>query len=280
MGRKKSAPQQSSRTERSEQRHVQEPWGPQANLYRDLYHQAADLTRTNPTFFPGQTYANFAPETEESLTGIAARARAGSPLNRAAQASLLDVLRPDFATNNPVYKAALSANLSSILPQLQSQFALAGGARSGLARAAEQEAASNVAAKLGLDFMGMQERARGAAPGLANQDYFDLGQLGQVGGAREGMAQNAINEAMARHEFLQNRKRQQLYDYAALIGGNVGGDVVTTATGGLTNLATPYGGSRVGGALGGALGGASLGSSFGPVGAGVGGLLGALGGFF
>lgn len=249
------------------------PWGPQAAQLIALYDKAARLSETVPQFFPGQTYVPYSAETEEALAGITNRARAGSPLNRAAQASVLDMLRPDFATNNPVYRAALNANLSQLLPQVQSQFALSGGARSGMARAAEQQMASNVAGNLGLQFMQMQERAREFAPRLANEDYTGFERLGQVGGAREEAAMMPIREAMARHEFEQNKRRQQLYDLAAMVTGGTG----TESTG--TVSQSPYRGSRLGGALGGGLGGMAMGAmaGFNPV---VGGLLGGIGGLF
>jgi len=269
MGRKGSGAPQVQQTHATNA-----PWGPQAAQLTALYDKAARLSEAVPEFFPGRSYAGYSPETEEALAGAANRARAGSPLTQAAQASLQDVLRPDFATNNPAYRAALTANLGRILPQIQSQFNLAGGGRSGLARVAEQEAASNVAGNLGLQFMQMQERAREFAPRLANEDYVDLGRLATVGGAREELEQMAINDAMARHQFDQNKRRQQLYDLAAMVTGGTG----TETTG--TVAQSPFRGSRAGGALGGALGGAAIGAPYGPWGAGIGGILGGLGGLF
>ena len=251
-----------------------EPWEAQKEFLKTGFGEAKKLYDTGtPNLFPGQTYAATSPQSESALQGAEARARAGSPLTRGAQTSLQDYFRPDFLTNNPAYNAALSANLGDILPQIQGQFAGGGRFNSGLARAAEQAAASKEAGRLMMPLMQEQRAAMAMAPGLAHQDYFDLSKLAEVGTEREGINQQSINEAMMRHEQTKNFPQQNLDAYLNRIQGNYGGTS--------TESRPVYGRNRFGSALGGGLSGAAAGASLGgPWGAGIGGVAGLLSGLF
>jgi hypothetical protein len=111
-----------------------------------------------------------------------------------------------------------------------------------------------------------------AAPQLANQDYFDIAKLAEVGAAREGTEQQRIDDARARYEFAQDEPYQRLQRYASLIQGNYGGSSMSTVS------ASP-GRAPIGqGMLGGAATGAALGSVVPGIGTGVGAAIGALGG--
>lgn len=120
---------------------------------------------------------------------------------------------------------------------------------------------------------GRQLAALGIAPGLANQDYFDISQLGQVGAQRQAMEQAGIDDAMARHEFEQNLPYYRLGQYQNFINPILG-------VGGSSTATQPMYRNRFAGGLGGALAGAQLGSAIPGLGtafgAGVGGLLGML----
>lgn len=116
----------------------------------------------------------------------------------------------------------------------------------------------------------------GAALGqqLGQNDWANIGQLGQIGQQVEGKAGEMLTDQMNRFNFYQNRPEQNLSNYVGWINGvpSVGG---TTQTEG-------GGGGSIGNAIGGAasLGGlaAALGAT-GPIGwgaAGVGALLGLL----
>jgi hypothetical protein len=112
----------------------------------------------------------------------------------------------------------------------------------------------------------MQQAAM-AAPTLAQQDYFDIGQLAAVGQAREAMAQDLINDQIARFNFYQQLPQNKLAQYLNFVQGNYG--KTTTAT-------QPYGRSFLDGATTGlGLGQAIPGAGpWGPVlGAAIGGLL-------
>ena len=58
-----------------------------------LFPEAANLYSNNPLeFYPGQTYAGMAPETEMALAAQSNRAISGSPINAAAQGELTNTL--------------------------------------------------------------------------------------------------------------------------------------------------------------------------------------------
>lgn len=63
-----------------------EPWGPQGRHLRDIWQQAESLYQ-QPTqgYYPGQTTAPFAPETEQALAMQSQRAQQGSPLTQMAK---------------------------------------------------------------------------------------------------------------------------------------------------------------------------------------------------
>lgn len=223
----------------------------------------------NSTFFPGQTYAGFSPEQEQSMSMITDRANAGSSGLRAAQGQNEATLRGDYLYGGDGFNAAYQAAANRIMPQVQSAFGGSGRLNSGLAQ-------TSMASALGDSFAGLfgQERARQMqatqmAPGLAQADYYDAGMLQNVGAQRQGMQQAGIDEAMARHDFPQ----ANLERYMGLLQG-AGGMAGTTQT-------QPMYRNRAAGALGGAMMGAQLGSVVPGIGTGVGALGGAvMGGLF
>lgn len=256
MGRKKSGPPQIVQQSAN-------PWGPQATQLEHLYGQARNLYERPPsTFFPGQTYAQFAPQELEAMNLAEARARAGSPSLKLAT----DYARGILSNDPTALSAVLGPRVGELLPALQSQFNRYGMGGSSLARSAEQELIARELSKLKDDAAHRLER-------LSGREYEDIAKLAAVGESRREMEQTAINEAMKRHEFEQMAPWQRLAQYQAGILG-------TFNTPDNINRNFPIGGSRLSGALGGAGAGAGIGSIFGPVGAGIGGVLGGIGGLF
>ncbi len=64
-----------------------------------------------------------------------------------------------------------------------------------------------------------QQSALNYAPEMAQADYADIAQLGAVGVAREGQAQKAIDDAMARYEYAQEAPFTALGQYSDFLGG-------------------------------------------------------------
>jgi hypothetical protein len=114
-----------------------------------------------------------------------------------------------------------------------------------------------------------QQQVLGFAPQLQQASYYDIGQLGAVGGAREQLAQQQLASDIARFQFEQQAPMQALGQYQAAVSGFPMGQT--------SSAIQPYFDSTTGEKL---LGGAFLGSKiYGDdplLGAGFGALLGLL----
>jgi len=197
-------------------------------------------------FFPGQTFAGFAPEQEQALNLQTQRALSGSPVTQAAQGNLASTLRGDFLAGGPGFDAAFQAASNRIIPQVSSAFGRAGRTGSGLARTAMTSALGDAFAGLFGQERGRQLQAASLAPTLASQDFLNINALADVGRQRQAMEQQSINEAMARHDF----PFQQLMRETGLITSLIPG------AGGVQR--TPTTQNRAAGILGGALAGGAL----------------------
>jgi len=210
-------------------------------------------TEGTAEFFPGQTFAGFAPEQEEALGLQASRARAGSPVTRSAQDLATSTLRGDFLAGGPGFDAAYQSAANRIIPQVSSQFGRAGRTGSGLAQTAQTGALGDAFANLYGQERGRQVTTSALAPRLAAQDYADISALSGVGAQRQGMEQQGINEAMARHDF----PYQQLLRQAGLLSA------ITPGAGSVQT--SPLYRNTGAGILGGALLGGGLAGEGGPL---------------
>lgn len=245
-----------------------------------------------PQYYPGNTVVPFSSQTEAALGGTEARARAGSPVNQAAQSYATRTLNTDPTSqfggaSNPYLDATFNRAADSVQQRLQSGFAGSGRNIEAARAPANQElgdlantvyggAYENERNRMASDLA--QQRATqfsvaGMAPNLANQDYLDLQQLGGVGGQVEDLSGRLMEDQAARFDFGQNAPQSNLDNYLQRLGMVAGG------AGNTTNATTPTYRNRTGGALGGAMQGAGIGMMFGApwLGAAAGGLLGAYG---
>lgn len=86
------------------------PWGPQQDYLKNIWGQAEQLyQQPGPDYYSGQTYAPFAPETEQSLAMRTSRAQMGSPLTQGAKNWTLNTMQG--GATNP-YMGGLSATAS------------------------------------------------------------------------------------------------------------------------------------------------------------------------
>ena len=264
-------------------------------------------------YFPRSTVIPFSGQTNDALSQMEARARAGSPLTPAAQGANLGILGQNFdstgygatfnrlmdpANSNTATAGLLNRVTGDVTDAVNAEFSAAGRYGSGkhqesLARGitegtapilfnqfnqdrAAQLGAGQAASSAQSDLYGRQIQAGALAPQLAAMDYADPAQLAQIGAAREAKSGEYLQDEMDRHEFGQMQRWNLLRDYyAPIVHGTAG--LGGTTTGSQT---LPSQGGGLGGAIGGALGGAAAGSVFGPWGAGIGGGLGLLSGIF
>lgn len=226
-------------------------------------------------YFQGNTVTPFAQETEQALQAQTQRAQGGSDLTRGAQGYAQDVLGGNYLNSNPYIDATFNKAAEATRGQLDSQFARS-GRNIGGSQAARADQLNNLATQIyGGNYANeraMQNSVLGQANSLANQDYTDIAQLGQVGAQREGLETRRIQDQVARHDYAQNAPGIALDQYIARINNQPGGT---------TSSQVPVFQNRGLSALGGASAGYGLGSNFGgwggAIGAGLGGLLGAYG---
>ena len=260
------------------------PWSSQQPYLAQGFATAKGLyfDEPNPTYYPGSTVVPFSGETEESLQGIAARARAGSPLVKDAQGLLSKTIAGDYLYGGQGFDAALNAARNKIIPDVESQFARQGRSGSGLARAAEAGQIGDSFAGLYNDERTRQQAAAGMAPSMAESDYRDFDRLGNVGMRREELSNEQLQDNMSRYDYSQNIRRRMLEEYMGLIQGNYGGST--------TSSVPNQGGGMQGwqryllnagqGAAGGALYGGAAGGIGALPGAAIGGGVGLLSSFF
>ena len=253
-----------------------EPWGAVKPYLRRGYAAAEEDILDRPReFFPGQTYVDYSPETEQALALQTARA-GSNPLLGQAQDYTGSVLAGDYLGQNPYLSQLSDSVLADVMPQVASQFGGASGrfGSPGMAEALGQGVSRGMAPYLFQEYgaeRGRQQQAAGMAPGMAQADYFDIGQLGAVGQAREGLERLALQDEMNRFNFGQQEPTQRLQDYMGILSGSaplIGGAGRVTQAG-------QGGGLSAGGALGGAASGAAAGSMIMP---GWGTAIGAIGG--
>lgn len=216
-------------------------------------------------YYEGQTVTPFSAETEGSLQGITARAKNGSQVNRNASGYTADVLGGKYLNSNPYIDATFNQAAQGTRSQLDSQFARS-GRNIGASEAARADQLNQLATQIyGGNYA--NERAQqtsvlGMAPGIANQEYYDLAQLGQVGQTREDLTSRNIADQVARHDYAQNAPGMLLDQYIARLNNQPGGSATST---------TPYFTNRAAGTLGGAALGQSIYPGYGAI---AGGLLG------
>lgn len=280
-----------------------DPWSGLQPYLEQLYQGAGDWFKSgSPQYYPGQTVAGQAPETEAALGAGARRAMTGAAdLGEARQANL-NTVQGRYLGSNPYLDSMFTSATTplvnqfknAIAPGIASQFSAAGrggsGAHQQAITSAEEPLAQGLATAASQIYGGnyenerqRQQQAISMAPGFASADYADLDKLMGIGQYRQQTAQDLINANIQRYDFGQNQPLQKLQALNALLqGGSAYGTQTTTsptaarnpfagALGGasaLTGLGTALGGTA-GGGLGmlagpwGALGGALLGGLFG-----------------
>lgn len=251
------------------------------------------LQQGGPQQYGGPTVVPFSQQTNQALNMQQDRALAGSPVVDAAQGFTTDLLGGNSPLagmaeggENPYLDAtfdqaagAVNRNLDTVLARSGRDVNANMGARADqlgdlatkiYGGAYENDANRRLSAASTLG--SQQLSAAGQAIPLANQDYFDIGQLRNVGGQVENLAGQYQQDAMRRFNFEQNRPENALNAYLSRLSGQPLGQSNTQ-----TMFRNP-----MAGALGGAASGAAAGSMFGPwgtlIGAGAGGLMGAYGG--
>jgi hypothetical protein len=267
-----------------------EPWSGVAGPLKSAVGKAGSLfgNGTAPGYYPGQTQAPMSGYTQGALDWQAQRAMAGSPLTEAGQNQLTNTLNGDYLNaGNPAFQGAVQSAIrpvkeqyqNVVMPGLNSTFSEAGrygsGAHQQMAGQASTDyqrnvgdIASNMAYQNYSDERGNMLKAGLLAPEMAQQDYFDINQLGAAGSNIDAFNQNTINADISKYDYNRDKDWNYLSNYMGLLQQAPWGQTTTTKQPS-PNMFTS--------ALGGGLAGASIG---GPWGALLGGGAGLLSSFF
>ena len=245
MGGDDSPPQAISTTDSS-------PWGELQPYLKKGFTQAETLLNSDkPEFYENSTVVPFSNQTQSALDMQEFRAMSGSPLNMGAQEETMKNLSGQYLDQaNPAFKGMVERSVAPlreeyqnvVTPGIESRFQQAGRSNSGIAETlAKKSTADSYGRAVGDITSGLaykdygDERNRmlqaaGMAPSLANTDYQDIAQLGQVGAIREGKAGEVLKDDMARWDFEQNIEAKKLRDYmTAIAGGSFGGSSSTSS---------------------------------------------------
>jgi hypothetical protein len=200
-----------------------------------------------PNYFPGQTYVSPSQQTTQALGLAEQRALSGSPLTQAAQQQQLGTVGGQYlSAGNPYLSAALrgptqeaTQAYNDAIRAAQGNASMAGRYGSGVSADIQNRAAQTLASTLANKYgdlayanyaaeRGRQEAAAGLAPQMAAADYADIQQLANVGKTQENYSQTALQAAIDKFNFEQNKPYQKLQAYLGAAYGAPVGQVSTT----------------------------------------------------
>lgn len=239
-----------------------EPWSAQQPYLEQGFQSAQDIfNKGAPSYYPGQTVAPVSADTTQAQNLTAQRAISGSPVTQAADRNITDTLNGGYLNSNPYLDDTYNHAAGQVRSGIDSQFEAGGrygsGAHAGQVASAYGNLANQVYGGNYQNERNNQLRAALLAPAAANQDYTDLGMLGQVGAQQQQQSQDVINADVNKYNYNTQAPLNSLANYMNMIKGSYGGSQTTTQ---------PYykndvglaGGALAGGALGFGLGGGLL----------------------
>jgi hypothetical protein len=178
---------------------------------------------SKPSYFPGSTVSPWSAEQQQAAQMGANRATMGSPLNAAAGAETMKTLSGDYLGQGNPYLDAIRHNGLREASAVASKFGAGGRVGSG---AMSDSVAAGYGSAVAPYEYGAYEAERGRmgqaaalAPQLAQQDYVDIGQLQNIGAARQSQSQDELNAEIQRHNFNETIDQQKLEQYANLVRG-------------------------------------------------------------
>jgi|688.fasta_scaffold37394_5 hypothetical protein len=197
------------------------PWGPSQPYLNaamtDLSNWYKSGADTRP--FPGQSVAPMSQDLTNALGMVANRALTGSPLTSAAQANLLRTSNGDFLSpeSNPFLKGQFNLGADRLQAQLGSRFNSSGNINSSAAQGESAQAYNQLAAQ---QYGGAYNSARDNqmssamfAPTMADQDYVDAAQMGNVGRAFEEQAGSNLTDSISRYNYEQTNPYARLMKF-------------------------------------------------------------------
>jgi hypothetical protein len=200
-----------------------------------------------PEYFGGQTYVSPSQQTTLALQAAQNRAMAGSPLTQAAQQQQLGTVQGQYlSAGNPYFTQALGGATqeatqayNDAIKAAQGTASMAGRYGSGVSADIQNRAANTLANTLANKYGDLayanyagersaQQQAAFNAPQMAAADYADIQQLANVGKTTENYSQTALQAAIDKFNFEQNKPYQKLQAYLGAAYGAPVGQVSTT----------------------------------------------------
>lgn len=226
-----------------------------------------------PSLYSGAMTAPMSSTTRDALSALDARGAAGSPVVGAAGNALISMLDPSSLDlgNNPYFGKAVQAYLNpltenlnqSVIPNLRAQFEGAGRTGSGADFNTTMRAVTDfdrttadATSKMAFDQLNAnlnrQIQAAGLAPTIAAEDYTDIMARLKAGMAQEGYDQQAIDEAVMRHDYDQTGRADWLARLSQMIQSMYPGGMTTGSSNssGSSYGVTPSTGSGASGWIG------------------------------
>ena len=255
-----------------------------SEFIRPYFQQAVDAAQDLyenpdiPSFFPNNTFVDFAPETEAALQLASVRALQGNPLLGSSQQEINKILQGDYLspTTNPYSQALFNQMAGDVTSQVQSQFSKAGRLGSGANQEILSRSLGELANRVYGDQFNMERdrqfQAAQIAPQLGEMDFNDLARLQQVGQERESLEMAKLQDAIARYDYNQQQPYIKLNQYLGALGASVPTTTVSTQPVFRNTGAGLLGGALTGARLAGMVDG--INPMYGAIGGGL------LGGFF
>lgn len=203
------------------------PWKEQQPFLEEIMKDAQGLYKNNnPTYYPGNTVAGFSPDQEQAFNRATQRSLTGNANMNASAGYNADVLSGKYSQDP--YQSQVFENMKSqILPTINSQFSGAGrygsGAHADTATRALTESFAPYAVQMNQNAMNRMDNAASQAPMYAQNDYTDIAAQADVGGQRQALAQQEIQDAFNRYTYQQDQPYNKLGQYLGFVGGNYGG---------------------------------------------------------
>lgn len=189
---------------------------------------------STPDYYPGSTVAPMSNYTQAAINAQAQRAANGSPLVDAAQRQLTDTMQGQYlnANSNPYLQSAINYATAPVEAAVNSAFSSAGryGSDSqvdALARGIG-DISSNMAFQNYNNERDRQNQGMLYAPQLAQQDYYDINQLGASGSALDAYNQALIDSDVQRYNYGQDADWNRTMQFLSAVNGTPWGSSSST----------------------------------------------------
>ena len=206
-----------------------------------------------PKPFPGEMIAPLSDETRAAQNLTTQRALQGNSSLNSANGLLTDTLNGKYLSpdSNPYLKGMFDTAANDVTSKVNSAFGGAGRYGSGINQQVLSKQLGDTANSIyGQNYANerqAQQQGIALSPTIANQDYTNLSALATVGGQRDALGQDQLNEQINRWNAAQSAPAQNIQNYIGLLNGT-GGNY------GTNTQSTPYYSNGAASSLGSGLG--------------------------